>query len=60
MPPQETIELLLAACDLYKQASYQNHSEHWDSAGPGGRNCPECNRAKTLREQAHTILDRIK
>lgn len=40
------------ACDLYKEASYQSHSGHWDREGTGGRHCPECIRARELRDLA--------
>lgn len=50
------VERLRQACDIYRNASFQSHSGHWDSQQTHGRNCPECNRADELRRQADEVL----
>ena len=57
--PNTIIKQLLKACRLYKRASVQGHYGHWDSMGTFGANCPECIRARELREKANAILDNI-
>jgi len=46
---------LCQASSIYRAASLQGHSSHWDPEGTGGRNGPECIRADKLRKQAHAI-----
>ena len=60
MKNQNAVELLLAAANIYKNASYQGHSSHWDSTMQGGAGCPECKRAAKLRAQADTIVNEVK
>ena len=45
------------AGNLYRQASYQSHSGHWDSTMQGGKGCPECIRANDLRKEADELMD---
>lgn len=52
----QVIDLLEKACFLYKNASYQNHSGHWDPTGRSGGGCPECMRAMTLRDEADILV----
>lgn len=52
----QVIDLLEKACFLYKNASYQNHSGHWDPTGRSGGGCPECMRAALLRSEADTLF----
>lgn len=52
----QVIDLLKKACSLYKNASYQNHSGHWDPTGRSGGGCPECMRAMTLRDEADILV----
>jgi hypothetical protein len=52
----EKLEKIKKACELYKEASYQSHSGHWDSTGQHGAGCPECIRARELRDKADKIL----
>ena len=52
----QVIDLLKKACSLYKSASYQNHSGHWDPTGRSGGGCPECMRAMTLRSDADALV----
>ena len=40
---------------LLLDASLPNHTGHWDSRGTSGANCPECLRARELREQAAAL-----
>ena len=47
---------LKKACELYRQASIQSHSGHWDPTGKWGAGCPECNRASQLRSEAEAAL----
>lgn len=49
-------ERLKQAAALYKEASFQGHSSHWDSQGTGGANCPACAKASSLRRQADELL----
>lgn len=51
------IELLFKASDIYRNASYQGHSSHWDKTMMGGAGCPECIRARKLREEADALMD---
>jgi len=50
------IERLKKACELYRQASIQSHSGHWDPTGKWGAGCPECDRASQLRSEAEAAL----
>lgn len=52
----QVIDLLEKACFLYKNASYQNHSGHWDPTGRLGGGCPECKRARILRDEADILV----
>lgn len=52
----QVIDLLKKACSLYKNASYQNHSGHWDPTGRSGGGCPECRRARILRDEADILV----
>lgn len=52
----QVIDLLEKACSLYKSASYQSHSGHWDPTGRSGGGCPECIRARTLRDEADALV----
>ena len=57
MSDQETaIQLLRHACEIYKSASYQGHNSHWDLTMSGGAGCPECIRARELREEADKLI----
>lgn len=56
---QTIIKLLYEACYLYERASYQLHSGHFDSTLCGGLGCPECIRAKELRNKADTIINKV-
>ena len=53
---KDEIERLKKACELYRQASIQSHSGHWDPTGKWGAGCPECNRASQLRSEAEAFL----
>ena len=50
------IERLKKACELYRQASIQSHTGHWDPTGRWGAGCPECDRASQLRSEAEAAL----
>lgn len=50
---------LRKAIELYKDASYQGHSSHWDKTMGGGSGCPECIRARELRNQAEAALKEV-
>ncbi len=50
------IERLKKACELYRQASIQSHSGHWDPTRRVGAGCPECDRASQLRSEAEAFL----
>lgn len=52
----ERIAELEAACKLYREASIQSHSGHWDREMTHGLNCPVCQRARELRKEADAIL----
>lgn len=45
------------ACKLYREASIQSHNGHWDGTMRGGLGCPECLRAKELRQRADKLLE---
>ena len=49
-------ERLKQAAALFREASFQGHSSHWDSQGTNGANCPACFRASSLRRQADDLL----
>jgi len=53
---QREITRLKKALELYKQASYQAHSAHFDRTGGAGSGCPACIEARELREQAEQAL----
>lgn len=44
------------ACKLYRKASIQSHTGHWDRTGRYGEGCEECINAKRLREEADLML----
>ena len=46
----------LKAARIYRAASLQEHSSHWDSKGTRGASCPECERSRKLRAEADSIL----
>ena len=48
--------MLMSAMDLYKQASFQSHSGHWDKTGGSGAGCPACIRANELCQQAQARI----
>ena len=50
---------LLAAAKLYRKASFQSHSGHWDMQGTMGKNCPECIMADETRAKANAIMEEI-
>ena len=49
-------ERLKQAAALFREASFQSHSSHWDSHGTNGANCPACSKASSLRRQADDLL----
>lgn len=49
-------ERLKQAAALFREASFQGHSSHWDSQGTSGANCPACSKASNLRRQADDLL----
>lgn len=51
------VATLVQAGNLYRQASFQSHSGHWDSTMQHGKGCPECIRANDLRKQADEMMD---
>ena len=53
---RQEIARLREALELYKRASYQSHSGHWDKTGGGGAGCPACLEARDLRNQAEQAL----
>ena len=44
------------AIALLRSASQQSHAAHFDKTGGSGTGCPECIRARELREKADAIL----
>lgn len=52
-------EALRLACTLYREASIQSHSRHWDNTMQGGLGCPECIQARELREKADKLLEEV-
>lgn len=54
----KAIELYRQAFHKMREASLQSHYAHWDRAGTGGTNCPECIRSRSLRAEADNIFDR--
>ena len=48
---------LREAVDILRDASYQSHSGHWDATQQGGAGCPECIRARELRDKADAIMN---
>lgn len=59
MDKDSIIRLLLGACSIYKSASFQDHSGHWDPTMRRGDGCPECKRAQRLRAEADAIMNRV-
>ena len=55
----EQVSELRKALELYRDASYQGHSSHWDKTGGSGSGCPACLRAIELRAQARQIVDTL-
>ena len=51
------VSLIRKACAIYKEASYQGHSSHFDPTMQHGAGCPECIRAAKLRDEADAIMD---
>lgn len=54
---QQLVGLLRQACEIYRDASYQSHTGHWDSTMQHGAGCPECIRARKLRAKADAIME---
>ena len=54
------IETLLEACNLYRESGRQDHSNHFDRTGQSGLGCPECIKAKELRNKADALLKQRK
>ena len=52
-------ERLFQVIELYRSASYQSHSGHFDPTGGSGSGCPACLRAIELRADARAILDSL-
>ena len=50
------IDLLTKACRMYREATFQSHSGHWDKTMQHGLGCEECIRAHKLREQADKMF----
>lgn len=62
---KDSVDVITRALALYRAASQQGHSTHWDSTQQHGAGCPECKRAMRLRDRADellpkTLLDQIK
>ena len=53
--PDLDIEKLTNAFEMMTLASLQSHNGHWDSEGNAGRTCPECIRARELRDSARKL-----
>jgi len=53
----QTIESLKKAYKTLREASFQSHDGHWDPEGTHGQNCPECIRARKIRQEADEIFD---
>lgn len=53
------INLLFGACEIYKSASFQDHSGHWDPTMKHGAGCQECKRAQRLRGEADAIMNTV-
>ncbi len=49
------LEKLAEAFGIMTSASIQSHNSHWDSEGNFGRTCPECIRARELRDSARKL-----
>lgn len=52
----ETCAHLQRACAIYRKASIQSHSGHFDRTGQHGMGCEECIKANALRAEADSIL----
>jgi hypothetical protein len=53
------LRILLKVIGLLKEASNQSHNGHWDKEGNSGRTCPECIRARELRDKADKLLGEL-
>lgn len=53
------VQRMNEAIQLYRDASFQSHSDHWDTTRQGGKGCPECIRANKLRDAADKIMDGV-
>ena len=49
---ERCVDLFRQAMAIYREASYQSHSGHWDATMRGGAGCPQCIRADELRGRA--------
>ena len=54
---EEKISRLKRAYRKMTEAAFQYHNEHFDPTGQSGIGCPQCIRAKKLREEAQRILE---
>jgi len=54
----QIFKLFKKAYKRMREAANQSHSGHWDMHGTHGRNCPECIRAKRLRDEADKFFDK--
>lgn len=55
----EVCARLEQACDIYRKASIQSHSGHFDRTGQHGTGCEECIKANALRAEADSILKQL-
>lgn len=55
-PPATGAAAMREAIALLRNASQQSHTAHFDKTGGSGSGCPECIRARDLREKADAIL----
>lgn len=51
------INRLNDTCALLRQASYTNHSAHFDPTHGNGSGCPECIRARELVAEADALWE---
>ncbi len=56
---ERVVSLLREACQIYREASQQGHSTHWDATMQHGRGCPECIRARELRAKGDAIMEQV-
>jgi hypothetical protein len=54
---EQRIKIQREACSLYRNASIQDHTAHLDKTGQNGMECPECIRARRLRERADRLME---